>query len=138
VAVADDDDLTASADATLTRALLENLLGNAWKYTARRPDARIEVGASVGREGVVYHVRDNGAGFDMAEAAKLFLPFQRLHAEEEFEGSGVGLATVERIVSRHGGRIWAEAAPGAGATFSFTLAQPSAERARRRAGAPAG
>jgi hypothetical protein len=111
-------DLRANGDPHLLRVAMENLLSNAWKYTARKPQARIEVG----REGEdVYYVRDDGAGFDMAYAGKLFGPFQRLHAESEFAGTGIGLATVARIVRKHGGRIWADAAVGQGATFFFTF-----------------
>jgi signal transduction histidine kinase len=110
-------------DRRLLRVALENLLGNAWKYTRRRPEARIEFGAAPanGGSGRAFFVRDNGAGFDMTHAARLFSPFQRLHAMSEFEGSGLGLATVDRILRRHGGRIWAEAAVERGATFFFTL-----------------
>jgi len=111
--------LTANADARLARAVLDNLIGNAWKFTAKTPGARIEIGASDNGERA-YFVRDNGAGFDMAHAAKLFAPFQRLHGTD-FAGTGVGLATVRRIVERHGGRIWAEGVVGNGATFWFTL-----------------
>jgi PAS domain S-box-containing protein len=119
--------LVATADLGLSRALLENLLGNAWKYTSKRERARIEFGEEVRGDGVrAYFVRDDGAGFDMTYAHKLFTAFQRLHAAEEFQGTGIGLATVNRIVRRHGGRVWAEGAVGRGATFHFTL--PAEER----------
>jgi PAS domain S-box-containing protein len=112
----------AMGDPQLLRALLENLVHNAWKFTSKRADARLELGAAAGEGGApVYFVRDNGAGFDMAHAVNLFTPFQRLHPSAQFSGSGIGLATVARIVRRHGGRIWAEAAVSQGATFYFTL-----------------
>jgi len=113
--------LTVRADPVLTRALLQNLLSNAWKYTCRRPDARIEVGpcAVEGRPG--FFVRDNGVGFDSSQLEKALKPFQRLHSDNEFEGLGVGLATVQRIVARHGGRLEVDAAPGQGAEFRVTL-----------------
>ncbi len=107
-------------DQVLLRQMLENLLGNAWKYTAHNSQARIEVGVFDNGEGNCYFVRDNGVGFDMHYANKLFVPFQRLHGAE-FEGAGIGLATVQRIIGRHGGRIWADASIGQGATFFFTL-----------------
>ena len=115
------DGLTGEGDARLVTIVMENLLGNAWKYSQQRELARIEVGVLAG-EPPVFFVRDNGAGFDMAYAGKLFGMFQRLHANSEFEGTGIGLATVQRVIRRHGGRIWADAAPGRGATFFFTLA----------------
>jgi len=115
-------DLRAVADGRLLLIALENLLGNAWKYTARRQDARIEVGLTVDPDrGRAWFVRDNGAGFDMAHYGRLFRAFQRLHRADEFEGTGIGLAIVERIVHRHGGEVWAEGSPGQGATFYFTL-----------------
>jgi signal transduction histidine kinase len=113
--------LRASADPTLVTVVLENLLANAWKFTGKRPRATIQLGRT---EAGVFFVRDDGVGFDLASAADLFQPFQRLHSRAEFEGSGVGLATVHRIVTRHEGRLWVESAPGAGATFYFTLGEP--------------
>ncbi|MBN1607363.1 MAG: hypothetical protein JW940_12065 [Polyangiaceae bacterium] len=124
VGVEVQDGLVARADPRLLRQLLENLLGNAWKFTSRREEARIEFGAEGPAGAETFFVRDNGAGFDMEYAGKLFAPFQRLHAMTEFPGTGVGLSTVQRIVTRHGGRAWAEGAPGEGATFYFTLAPP--------------
>lgn len=113
--------LRTHADPRLVGALLENLLGNAWKYTGRRTDATIEFGQTSVEGQNVFFVRDNGAGFDMAYADKLFQPFSRLHRVDEFDGTGIGLATVRRIVERHRGRIWAEAEPDVGATFFFCL-----------------
>lgn len=117
--------VTATGDRQLLRVVLENLLGNAWKFTGRIPEARIAFRAAERANGAgiehVYSVHDNGAGFDMEYADKLFGVFQRLHGESEFPGSGIGLATVQRIVRRHGGRVWAESTVGRGATFYFTL-----------------
>lgn len=114
--------LVVECDAVLMTQLLENLIGNAWKFTARQPLAQITMGAEADAQGGTrYFVRDNGAGFDAAQATKLFGAFERYHKVEEFPGSGVGLATVHRIVTRHGGRVWAESSPGEGATFFFTL-----------------
>jgi len=113
--------LVADADYRLLQVVLENLLGNAWKFTTTVAEAIIECGVSL-RDGVpTYFVRDNGAGFDMAQAGRLFAPFQRLHSEAKFPGTGIGLATVHRIVDRHGGRVWAESAVERGATFLWTL-----------------
>jgi signal transduction histidine kinase len=115
--------LLVQGDQRLLRLALENLLANAWKFTGKQPRARIEVGVGVdAQDGQrAFFVRDNGAGFDMAHAEKLFGPFQRLHDAREFEGTGIGLATVQRVIRRHGGRVWAHGVPGEGATISFTI-----------------
>ena len=112
---------TAHGDANLLRLAMANLLGNAWKYTARTEAAVIEFGVNESEGERTYFVRDNGIGFDMGQAGRLFAPFQRLHGAREYEGHGIGLATVQRIVQRHGGRVWAEGEVGRGATFCFTL-----------------
>jgi light-regulated signal transduction histidine kinase (bacteriophytochrome) len=109
------------ADARLLAVVLENLIGNAWKFTRKRAQSRIELGETSQDGCPTWFVRDNGAGFDMAYAEKLFVVFQRLHLVSEFEGTGIGLANVERIIRRHGGRVWAEGEVGRGATFFFTL-----------------
>ncbi|HKC39091.1 MAG TPA: ATP-binding protein, partial [Gemmatimonadales bacterium] len=121
VATSVADDLVVQADPRLITVMLENLLGNAWKFTAKRERATIDVGTEVRGAETVYFVRDNGAGFAMDHATKLFAPFQRLHAASEFEGTGIGLAIVNRVVMRHGGRVWADAALDQGATFFFML-----------------
>ena len=109
------------ADPHLLQIALENLLGNAWKFTAKRASARVEFGSLVVGGETCFFIRDNGAGFDQKYASKLFAVFHRLHAASEFEGTGVGLATVKRVVARHGGRVWAEGEVGRGATFYFSL-----------------
>ncbi len=111
----------ATGDKRLVKVVLENLLGNAWKYTQKNEEAVIEFGSTVVGGEKAFFVRDNGVGFDMAHAGKLFGAFQRLHSQEEFSGHGIGLATVQRIIDRHGGRVWAHAEVGKGATFYFTL-----------------
>ena len=113
--------LTVNGDAALLRAVLDNLLGNAWKFTGKQTKARIELGVTRHEGKRAYYVRDDGVGFDMTYVDKLFGPFQRLHSTEEFAGTGIGLATVQRIINRHGGKAWAEGAVGKGASFYFTL-----------------
>ena len=113
--------ITATGDRRLLRIALENLLGNAWKFSAKRRNARIEFGVTRNNRTKCYFVRDNGAGFDTAYADKLFGAFQRLHATTEFNGTGIGLATVQLVIHRHDGRIWADARMEQGATFYFTL-----------------
>ena len=113
--------VTVTADGQLLRIAVENLLENAWKFTSKTPAARIEFGVTNLAGEPTYFVRDNGAGFDMTYADRLFGPFQRLHPSSEFPGTGIGLATVQRIIHRHGGRVWAEGMPGQGATLHFTI-----------------
>ncbi|HEX6512501.1 MAG TPA: ATP-binding protein, partial [Chloroflexota bacterium] len=129
VALVVAEGVIASADRQLLRALLQNLLANAWKFTSKHDSARIEFGVQLDGEEPVYFVRDDGAGFDMAYVDKLFGVFQRLHSLAEFDGSGVGLATVQRVVRRHGGRVWAEGEIENGATFFFTLGADRREAA---------
>jgi len=121
VEIAIADGLVAEGDRQLLRAVLQNLLENAWKFTAGESPARIEFGVTEAGGSAAYFVRDNGAGFDMTYASRLFSPFQRLHRSDEFPGSGIGLTTVRRIIHRLGGRVWAEGQVGRGATFYFTL-----------------
>ncbi|HLG56359.1 MAG TPA: response regulator [Vicinamibacterales bacterium] len=116
-----EDGLVAEADGRLMKVVLENLIGNSWKFTGQQAQARIEVGREIRHQDPVYFVRDNGAGFDMTYSDRLFRPFQRLHGAGEFPGTGIGLATVHRIIDRHGGRVWAEGKVGSGATVYFTL-----------------
>jgi light-regulated signal transduction histidine kinase (bacteriophytochrome) len=115
------DDVTVEGDSRLLRIVLENLLGNAWKFTGKIAAPKIEFGSFVEEDKQVCYVRDNGAGFDMKYADRIFGVFQRLHSADEFEGTGVGLAIVERIIHRHSGRIWAESVPDKGAAFYFTV-----------------
>jgi light-regulated signal transduction histidine kinase (bacteriophytochrome) len=114
-------DLHAQGDPRLLQVALDNLLNNSWKFTAPRSPARIEFGATRVDGKPAFFVRDNGVGFDMTYAGKMFGAFQRFHDAREFAGTGIGLATVQRIIHKHGGRIWAESEPGSGATFFFTL-----------------
>jgi light-regulated signal transduction histidine kinase (bacteriophytochrome) len=116
-----EEKMSASGDKRLLQIMMQNLLDNAWKFTARRADALIVVGKQQQNSELVYFVRDNGAGFDMKFADKLFGAFQRLHSGNDFEGTGIGLATVQRVINRHGGRVWADAVINEGATFFFTL-----------------
>ena len=116
-----EPDLRATGDAKLLRIALHNLISNAWKFTANQDRAEISFNARRENNRVVYALCDNGVGFDMSYADKLFKPFSRLHSESEFEGTGIGLATVQRIILRHGGQIWAQSAPDQGACFYFTL-----------------
>ena len=109
------------ADGRLMEIVLRNLLGNGWKFTKNRENARIEFGETIDHGRRVFFVRDNGAGFDMRNVQRLFNPFQRLHTRGEFEGTGIGLAIVKRVVQRHGGEVWAQAREGEGAEFFFTL-----------------
>jgi len=115
------NDMIVRGDERLLRLVLQNLIGNAWKFTAPREEAVIEVGRRNDGDESVFYVQDNGVGFDMKYVDKLFGAFQRLHRRDEFAGDGIGLATVQRIVARHGGRVWAEATPDVGAAFFFTL-----------------
>ncbi len=115
--------ITVTADPVLLKSALENLLGNAWKFTSKHPSATIEFGTYHENGEVVFYVKDDGAGFDMTYASKLFNAFQRMHSSVDFEGTGIGLATVQRIINKHGGRIWAEGKPEVGATFYFTLSK---------------
>jgi signal transduction histidine kinase len=115
------NDLVVQGDPELLQSALDNLIGNAWKFTAPREQGRIELGVEELDGAPTYFVRDNGAGFDNAQAGKLFAPFKRLHPHDQFEGSGIGLATAQRIIRRHGGHIGAEGKVGEGAVFRFTL-----------------
>jgi light-regulated signal transduction histidine kinase (bacteriophytochrome) len=128
VAVEIEEGLTVTADGRLMRVALDNLIGNAWKFTAKVGQPRVELCSDRAANGPVFFVRDNGAGFDMAHVERLFRPFQRLHGASEFPGTGIGLATVYRIVDRHGGRVWAQSKVGQGATIYFTIPERSGER----------
>jgi light-regulated signal transduction histidine kinase (bacteriophytochrome) len=113
--------MIARGDEKLLRVALHNLLENAWKFSSKVPEAHIEFGVTDHQGKKAYFIRDNGAGFDMTYIAKIFNPFQRLHTATEFPGTGIGLASVQRIIHRHGGKVWAEGKVGKGATFYFTL-----------------
>jgi light-regulated signal transduction histidine kinase (bacteriophytochrome) len=113
--------LVADGDNKLLHIVVENLLGNAWKFTSRKQDAKITFGMTEKNGKRAYYVKDNGVGFNMTYAEQLFKPFQRFHSAAEFPGTGVGLASIQRIIKRHGGKVWAEAETGKGATFYFTL-----------------
>jgi signal transduction histidine kinase len=122
VTIVVEEGMTAPGDRVLLGSVLQNLLSNAWKFTSKTPDARIEVRSGPQQDGqLTFRIRDNGAGFDMRHASRLFGAFERLHSSAEFEGTGIGLATVHRIVRRHGGDVRAEGEPGKGATFTITL-----------------
>jgi light-regulated signal transduction histidine kinase (bacteriophytochrome) len=127
-----EPDLTADADPVLIRNALQNLLANAWKFTRDSQPALIQVGGRPHGDEKLFYVTDNGIGFEMAHAAKLFQPFQQLHRREGFEGSGIGLASVRRVVERHGGAVWAESSPGTGTTMFFTLPRSPAMVRRPR------
>lgn len=118
-----EDDVSAKADNKLINIALTNLIGNAWKFTERTDGARIEFGSVIRNGQRIYYIKDNGAGFDMKRSQNLFIPFRRLHSDQEFAGTGIGLAIVERVIERHGGIIWAESEIGNGATFFFTLSE---------------
>jgi len=122
------DNMHVAGDERLLRLVLQNLLNNAFKYTKEKAPAQIEVGSTMIGSDTVYFVKDNGAGFDMENYERLFAPFKRLHAESEFPGTGIGLAIVERVIYRHGGRVWAQGEVGRGATFFFTIGQHEADR----------
>ncbi|MDP3412683.1 MAG: ATP-binding protein, partial [Polaromonas sp.] len=125
VAITVTHGLWVTGDHRLLQQVMDNLLGNAWKFSSQAAQASIHFSCSTGSTGEpVFTVQDNGAGFDMAYADKLFGAFQRLHTSAEFAGTGIGLATVHRIITRHGGRIWAESVPGEGASFHFTIGKP--------------
>jgi light-regulated signal transduction histidine kinase (bacteriophytochrome) len=116
--------LQVQGDARLLRVAIENLFGNVWKFTRNKSEPQLTFGQSESAGETAFFVRDNGVGFDMAHYAQLFVPFQRLHSDSEFEGTGIGLATVQRVIHCHGGRIWAESRPQNGATFFFTIPTP--------------
>jgi signal transduction histidine kinase len=123
--------MSCECDAGLLRVVLDNLIGNAFKYSSKRAEAHIDIGCGKDVDGgTVFYVRDDGAGFDATKATKLFTPFARMHNNSEFPGTGIGLATAQRIIDRHGGRIWVKSAPGDGATFYFTLGQSPSRAAQ--------
>jgi light-regulated signal transduction histidine kinase (bacteriophytochrome) len=123
-----EPEVTVIGDQGLLKIMLDNLIGNAWKYTSKHETARIEFGRMIGKQGLTFFIKDDGVGFNMAYSDKLFGAFQRLHSADEFSGTGVGLATVRRIVHRHGGEVWAESNPKVSTTFYFTLEQQEREQ----------
>lgn len=117
------NNVNVTGDPRLLNIAIENLIGNAWKFTSKSTNPMIEFGISNNSDKLIYYIKDNGAGFNMEYAGKLFGPFQRLHSDQDYRGSGIGLATVQRVITRHGGKIWAEGKEGKGATFFFTLTE---------------
>ena len=134
VEVTIEPNVWARGDKEMLRVALQNLLDNAFKFTTQQQHARVQFGRTTQPGPATIFVRDNGVGFDMNDADKLFRPFERLHPDSEFSGTGIGLATVQRVIARHGGRIWADGAQGDGATFSFTLTPDDDPRASARSG----
>lgn len=131
-----DKPIEITGDEGLIGEALANLLGNAWKFTGKTEHTKVEFGESEGTGAKTYYIRDNGSGFRMEFAGNLFRPFQRLHSQSQFPGSGIGLSIVQRIIEKHGGKVWADSTEGAGTTFYFTLPPPAAQRIKRGLGPP--